>query len=98
LALFPTLVRATANRQRTTDYELALFRDVGRAAPLAKLALFVRTPEGGPGANWLCLTPATKVEKVESEPRFGANIADYSSRLRLLSQASNKANLAGPGR
>ena len=37
-------------------------------------------------------TPATKVERVESKPRFGANIADYSERLRLLSGASNKAN------
>jgi hypothetical protein len=39
-------------------------------------------------------TPATKVERVESEPRFGANIGDYSARLRLLSGASNKANFA----
>jgi hypothetical protein len=37
-------------------------------------------------------TPATKVEKVESEPRFGANTADHSGRWRLLSGASNKAN------
>jgi hypothetical protein len=41
-------------------------------------------------------TPATKVEKVESEPRFGVNIYDYSGRLRLLSGASNKANFPGP--
>jgi hypothetical protein len=40
-------------------------------------------------------TPATKVEKAESEPRFGVNIGDYSARLRLLSGASNKANLRG---
>ena len=37
-------------------------------------------------------TPATKVEKVESEPRFGVNIGDYSGRLRLLSGASSLAN------
>jgi hypothetical protein len=40
-------------------------------------------------------TPATKVEKAESEPRFGVNIGDYSARLRLLSGVSNKANLRG---
>jgi hypothetical protein len=41
-------------------------------------------------------TPATKVENVESEPRSGANIGDYSGRLRLLSGASNKANFTRP--
>ena len=46
------------------------------------------TDNGLPTTNWLCLTPATKVEKVESEPRSGANIGDYSGRLRLLSGAS----------
>jgi hypothetical protein len=39
------------------------------------------------------LTPATKVEKVESEPRFRASIGDYSGRLRLLSGASSLAKL-----
>jgi hypothetical protein len=37
--------------------------------------------------------PATKVERVESEPRSGANIGDYSGRLRLLSGASFFENL-----
>jgi hypothetical protein len=40
------------------------------------------------------LTPATKVEEVESEPRSGANIGDYSGRLRLLSGASNWVRFA----
>jgi hypothetical protein len=43
-------------------------------------------------------TPATKVEKVEFEPRSGANIGDYSGRLRLLSGVSNKANLVSKRR
>ena len=48
----------------------------------------------GPAGDWLCLTPATKVERVESEPRFGANIGDYSVRWRLLSGASCFARLS----
>jgi hypothetical protein len=62
-------------------------------------ATVVLTPaDGRAGPRWRGFvrnkTPATKVEKVESEPRFGTNIGDYSGRLRLLSGA-NKANLRG---
>jgi hypothetical protein len=39
------------------------------------------------------LTPATEVEKAESEPHFGVNIGDYSGRLQLLSGASFFKNL-----
>jgi hypothetical protein len=48
---------------------------------------------GGPGPIVRNKMPATKVQKVEPGPRFGADIGDYSGRFRLLSGASNKANL-----
>ena len=38
-------------------------------------------------------TPATKAERVESEPRFGANIGGYSGRSQLLSGASELHHL-----
>ena len=37
-----------------------------------KFALFVRVPEGGPGANWLCLArQAPEVRPAGPRPRIG---------------------------
>jgi hypothetical protein len=69
-------------------------RNKANSAPAQQWARAGTAADAADGADCTNKMPATKVQKVEPGPRFGADIGDYSGRFRLLSGASNKANFS----